>query len=128
MSVEQDFVALLLNDSAVAALVDDRITPDVLPDHTQYPAITYKRISALMVSAMGADTGLVRARFQFDAWSQSFAEAQATRKAIINRLKRYRGTGTVEIQAIFSENEFDLYEGDTRLHHLVVDFEINYRE
>jgi len=128
MSVESVLFTRLSTFPGLTALVGQRIYPNQGPDKPTLPYVTYRRVSSERPSAMGVDVGIVRARFQFDAWADTFDGASAVREQIRAALQRWRSaTGTV-VQDTYFLTDMDLYEEDTRLHHLVADFEINYVE
>lgn len=129
MTVEADLFSRLTGFSDLAAFVNNKVYPVALPQGIEYPAISYFRVSGQRISAMGIDTGLVRARFQFDIWASDFDSTVTIAKQVLNALQRYRGTNTVEIVEIFVlPGEADTYEPNTRTFHKALDFEVNYRE
>lgn len=130
MTVQAALFNRLTNFSGLAALVASRVYPVHAPQNVSKPYITYHRISAVRVLAMVSNTGIVRARYQFDVWADSFDKTQEIAEQIRLALDRWSGTleGTeVEVAFILNDGP-DLYEDRERLHHKVMDFEINYRE
>lgn len=128
MTVEADIYTRLSGYTTLAALISTRVYPSLLPQNATYPAVSYRRVSSERPPVMGDDTGIVRARFQFDAWAQSYSGMIAVKELVREALQRHRGTATVEILETFILMDTDLYEDDTRIHHGVIDVEINYRE
>jgi hypothetical protein len=128
MTVEADLFTRLSTFTGLSALVADKVYPLILPQGVTLPAVSYQRVSSIRPSAMGADIGIVRARFQVDVWAQDFDSSKAIAEQIRLALQCYHGTGTVEILEIFFLNEVDLYEENTRIAHQALDFEVNYRE
>lgn len=128
MTVEADIFSRLSGYTTLAALISTRVYPSLLPQNATYPAVSYRRVSSERPPVMGDDTGIVRARFQFDAWAQSYSGMIAVKELVREALQRYHGTATVEILETFILMDMDLYEDDTRIHHGVIDVEINYRE
>lgn len=114
--------------AGLTALIGTRLYPGVLPQKCTYPAVNYSRVTAPRVSAMGADTGLVRARFQFDIWAETYAAARAVATQVIAAYKRWNTTTGVTIQDIYLVGDVDLYEDETRIHHPALDFEVIYQE
>lgn len=114
--------------AGLSALISTRLYPGVLPQKCTYPAVNYSRIFASRVPAMGADTGLVRARFQFDIWADTYAAARAVAEQVRAAYQRWRNTAGTVIQDIYFVGEVDLYEDETRIHHAALDFEIIYQE
>jgi len=128
MTVEADIFSRLSSYTGLSALVSTRIYPGLLKQNTTYPAVSYRRVSSERPSVMAADTGIVRARFQFDIWSNHYGDMISAKEQLRLALQRYRGTATVQILGTFILTDLDLYEEETQIHHGVVDVEINYRE
>ena len=136
MTVEAEIKTRLSGFAGLSALISDRIYPVTLPQNVEMPAVSYRRVSAERVSAMGADTGLVRARFQFDCWSGehengdsgTFDEAKAVAKQVRLALQRWRNTSGTVVQDTFMIGDQDLHEHDTETYHAALDFEIFYEE
>lgn len=128
--------------SAVAALtniVDTRIYYGQLPQNPTYPCVSYHLISEKPEHAMGADTGVVRARVQVDSWgrdsenSPGIDQARNTDAAVVTALSRFRGTlspasGDVVVQDIMRLTAREDYEDKTRVWHRTRDFEVIYQE
>lgn len=137
MSIEALIYTRLSGFAGLTALVATRIYPNVAPQNVAPPYVVYRRITATRPGAMGADTGIVRARFQFDVFAggtdavgaaQGFDDAAAVREQVRLALQRWRSAGPPVVQATFLDSQIDLYEDDTELHHLADDYEINYLE
>jgi len=128
MAIEELIHTRLSGFAGLADLVSARIYPNVLPQDVAMPAVSWRRISADRLRAMVADPGLVRPRFQFDAWGLKYLDARNVREQLRLALERWTDAGPPVVQATFFLTEIDLYEDDTLLHHLVSDYEINYEE
>ena len=59
-----------------------RIYAEKLPQTAVLEAITFAQISAERVHAFGSDPGLVRARFQLDAWASTWTKSRDLADAI----------------------------------------------
>ena len=131
MTIESVLYDRLTTHAGLAALTVLRIYPNVLPQGATMPAISYRRVSAGRPSAMGSDIGIVRARFQFDVWANNYDEADGVRpiaEQVRQALQRWNTAGPPVVQEVFFLNETDLYEPQTGLHHVALDFEVNYEE
>ena len=131
MTVEAEIYDRLSGHAGLSALVINRIYPNHVPQNVTLPAVSYHRVSAVRPSAMGADSGVVRARFQVDVWASSFADASGARpvaEQVRLALQRWSTTSGTIVQETFFLNERDLYEDRRDLHHAALDFEINYEE
>ena len=128
MTVNADLTTILEAHAGLSALVGDRIHSNKLPQGETMPCITYRRISSTRISAMVADTGTVRAIYQYDVWATGYDSMRAVTEQLRQALQRYQGTDTVEIEHIFVNPEIEFYEDETELHHCAIDFEVIYKE
>jgi hypothetical protein len=128
VTIEALIYTRLSGFAGLTALVGTRIYKNIAPQNTGRPYVTYRRVTATRPPAMGRNSGVVRARFQFDSFDEDFADASAVRAQILAAIERWRDAGPPVVQDIFPVNELDLYEDDIRLHHLSDDYEVNYRE
>jgi len=127
--IEEAINSRLAGFAGLSALVSDRIYPAIAKQGAALPYVVHTRISGARESAMGADTGVSRARFQISSFGSTYSSAKSVAKQIRLALQRYSGTvGGDEILAVFIENDFDLYEEDTLLHHVATDVTVHYRE
>jgi len=127
MSVKGAIYSRLSNFTALTNLVGLRIYPGIAPQNTTLPYVTFQQISNESISAMSADTGLERPRFQLDSWSDDQLEVENVAVQVRAALQRYEGTlDSTTIQVIFLQNDVDLYDHETELHHVATDFEINH--
>jgi hypothetical protein len=128
MAIEELIFARLDGFAGLTALVADRVYVGILPQDVALPAVSWRRVTGDRLRAMVADPGLVRARFQFDAWAETYLAARDVREQLRLALERWSDAGPPAVQATFFLSEIDLYEDDTELHHLSCDYEINYEE
>jgi hypothetical protein len=125
MAIETTIYTRLSSFTGLTDLVATRIYPNKKPQDCAMPSVDYRRVTANRFSAMSIDSGVVKARFQFDAWGLTYASASAVRDQILAALQRYK---SAPIQDCYILNETDLYEDDTGQHHIAIDIEINYSE
>lgn len=112
--IEEALVDILEADAAVAAVVDDRIYPIVLPQGAMLPAIVYQRISGPRAETMQGPSGLAWPRFQFVSVGATFGDAMAVAVAVRQALDGYRGmVGGVTIHGILILNEFQQFNPAT---------------
>ena len=132
MSVEATLYTRLTTHAGLSALIAARVHPNKLPQGVTLPAVSYRRVSAERVPAMGSDTGLVRARFQFDAWAAGYQAMLDVKEQLRAALERWSTTTGTVIQDIFYRNETDMFESanerEAEVHHGALDFEIIYEE
>lgn len=96
--IQDAIFARLSNVSALTALVPvARIKFRLLDQDTAYPAIRYFKVSEQRDAAMGSDSGVVRARFQFDVLDTDIDSIRDVQEQLRQALERYRGTFTVGV-------------------------------
>ena len=135
MSIESEIFDRLTGFAGLSALVGTRVYPQILPQDPTYPAISFRRVSAVRPSAMGSDVGVVFARFQVDVWDQDdeagdagYDSAKAVSEQVRLALQRWRTTTGTIVQDTFFITEQDLYVDALEVHHLALDFEVIYEE
>lgn len=128
MSIESVLYDHARTFAGLSALVGTRIYPNLQPQQVADKSVTFRRISSQRVSAMGADTGLVRARYEFDAWADNYDDARAIADQLRLCFQRWNTTTGTVVQDVYVLNDVELYEDDTQTHHVAVDFEFIYRE
>lgn len=118
-SIHGAIVALLVADTAVSALVSKRIYHVWMPPNVTYPAISIHEISGNEDHV----TGHRHNRYQVSCWSTSFAQVQSVKEAVIDCLQRYKGVASGnKIKQISFEGSMDLYEKETKIYHIPLDF------
>lgn len=126
VSFRESLRAFLLTDADIAALVDESVHPSVLPEasHRRLPAIVYRVISNEGSFAHDGPVNLRHPRLQLDVWSLRRDEAEAVEDAVVRALLGYRGPmGDTGYTAGWRlEDSTDLYEEDTKLHRISLDF------
>lgn len=124
--LEAAIYSILSNDANVIAIVSTRIYPLLLPQDADLPALTYSRISTERESAFMTDPGLSTARIQIDVWAETVADMMNLSEKVRAALHRYTpGTaGGCQIVESHIDNEISLYEPDTEVYHMVIDFMI----
>lgn len=114
----------LLSNTAVVALVGERVYPSKLPDKPVLPAVVYQIVSNEQTFTHDGPVALRRPRVQLDVWSHRRLEAERIENAIISAFVGYRGPmGDVDYTAGWGlEVSTDIYEQDTGLHRISMDF------
>lgn len=128
MGVEAAIYTQLSGYAGLTALVGTRIYPRLLPQSSSKPAVVYSRVSSERFSAFSTDSGVVKARMQCDVYAATYDAALAVREQVRGALQRYSVDSPLKVFDTYILNEIDLYDSETELHHLVLDFEINYQE
>lgn len=125
MSFESDFRTLILNSSAVSALVGDRVFWQALLEGVAKPALLCRIFSREQVSLSGADADQHDLLIQIDIHADSMASIIAVEAAVIAQIKRYSGTvGSTIFQDIYLTDVTDLYSDQPRQYGRALDFRV----
>lgn len=130
MGIEEAFVTILEADAGVNALVgtgdDSRIFPNEIPQRMPMPAILYTLVNLETDHAMGVDTGLVNASYQFSCYDEGddkYDGAKALVAVVKTALSRFKGTSAgVVIQDVLHDGETDLFDSTLERDGRAVDF------
>ena len=138
MTIDGAVLGRLKAVSAITAIVGSgssaRIYAESLPQHPVLEAITFTQISAERVHAFGSDPGLVRARFQLDAWAKTWEKSRDLADAIRgngagNAFSRFRGTqDTTVVDDILLDNEIPTFEAEPDSYRTTPDYLLWYQE
>ena len=136
LAVEEAIIERAWNAPGLKSLIGRglamRLYPQMLPQNSAYPAVTYSCVSSQRETAMGVDPGIVSARYQFSAWASSYQEARDLAEQLRLTYQRWRDKlGAVDILDTFIEDMDDLppeLVNDVVVHHRFTDFRIIYRE
>ena len=79
---EKYLVATLKGNAPLAALVGTRIFPLIVPQGTDFPCISYQRISGMPANTLSGHSGLEEIDLQIDVWAKTYAEAKEIAKAV----------------------------------------------
>jgi len=117
----------LKNDSAIAEIVTGRIYRSFAPQGSEFPFISYQRIT----SANKNDIDLTTERFQFDLVGNLEDEDQmeTLKDAVINRLNRFKGDlgGTgFSVKSVWLDIVADDFNEDHSARRIILDFRFAY--
>jgi len=120
-------------EDAVRARVLDQVTalgtrvyPLQLPQSPTLPAATYGRVSmGSPDQTFDGPSGMRGPRIRVDVWDDTYGGARTVATAIRTALDGYRGpAGAEEIAGSFEVLEQSLYEDDTKLHRVMLEFQV----
>jgi hypothetical protein len=106
--IEQHLAPLLLADSAIAALVGDRIFPVVVRQDTALPALTYARLGSERTYVLAGAAHWTTVQIGVTAWAPEYAQARALADAVRQALDGYTGTTGIEVASV--QDGADEYE------------------
>jgi Protein of unknown function (DUF3168) len=133
-AIEEALFAILAADGTVKGLLANpdgsvRIYPELMPEETPYPALSYFRVSGARFPAYDGSILLAHPRFQFDVWANDSLSARQVAGAVRQALQGYKGTAAgVVIAGAFIRDEHSAYEHETRSFRHAVDFEVFHQE
>ncbi len=112
MGFEADLKSHLQGASAVSALVADRIHPQVLPEGSTLPAVTYTAVFGTPQNSLdGFTSTIVNYSVQIDCWAATFDAAAALALAVRARMN----TAASSFSTVIREYPLlDDYEPDTK--------------
>jgi hypothetical protein len=138
MEINEALYSYLSSYVNLTALVSNRIYPDVLPQNTPYPAITYQKISEDEIDTFNQTTStLMMPKYQFTCWGSTRASSEAVAKQLRLAFKNYKsttmgGVGGVSVSAIRILNRLSTFDTDNDgkviAYGTISDFEVSYQE
>ena len=129
MTIEAAFYSTLSAHAGLIAKVSTRIYPLVLPQDCRLPAVCIRRVSDIPEYLLDLAVALQETRMQVSSFAETLAEALAIGAQVKLALVGLSGShGGVTIGDIRIENENDLYEPDTDIYHIPIDFMVYYSE
>jgi hypothetical protein len=115
--------------TALTALIGDRLTPGYLKENALLPAVVYFRVSTPRTYGIGGPMGFAQPRFQFSAYGNGYLEVIAVIDAIRVALDGFSGTmGDTTVREIESDGEIDHYDSSSKSFHRSIDFYIAHEE
>jgi len=117
----------LKNDSTIASLVAGRIYRSLAPQGSEFPLITYQRIT----STNKNDIDFTTERFQFDLVGklEDDDQIEELKEAVIDRLNRFKGDlgGTgFKVKSVWLNIVADDFNEDHSARRIVLDFRFAY--
>jgi hypothetical protein len=104
-------------------VLEDRIGPEPLPQAPVLPAVTYMRLSPGASHDLEGPDLLKGPRIRVNVWDRTYAGVKAVAEAVKGALDGFQGVaGGQVLQGVFLAAEQDLYEDDTKLHRVLLEF------
>lgn len=111
---------LLKNNTAIKALINERVYPMVAPQNVVKPYLTYQVISKINLQCMGGKIYRGNYRMQIDCFSLTYSNVKAISEAVKNALIGFMTSSDINI--------IDDYEDETKLFRQIIDFKINNKD
>lgn len=104
--METSFIAYLLAQAGITALVDTRIYWHQRPQSSHLPSITLQIISGVPVNSDDGADPLKETRVQIDCWGTTFSAALNAAAAVETVLSGLSFThGSTEFQAVYMDSQ-----------------------
>lgn len=102
-------------------LAGGRIFPSVVPQGQTFPAIVYQRDSSRFLRTFDGHNAFTRTGVQVDCYAKTVLAAAQLAASVKSTLIDYAAR---PINLIALNNEFDLFEPDTELHRVLLQFSV----
>lgn len=123
--IEEGLGAFLAADATLTGLVSTRIYSMRMPQTPTLPAVVFYRISNRRELVQNGDAGYARTRFQIDCWGSTYSSVKGVADAVRQRMQAYSGTMSgLTVQRVAHLNDNDVFEEDTEIFGVSMDFEI----
>jgi len=106
----------------LSTLVSNRCYPIKLPEQVTFPALTYFQVSGVEGNTHDGFDDTVEARWQVSCWGKTYEDTRVLAEAVKLALRTFSGDGIEIVKKSSVENETDIYEPDTEIYHIPVDF------
>lgn len=139
--IQEALYSKLAGAAGVSALVASRIYPLVIPqtvydEATKRPCIVYSTDGKARHIRFSGTDSLVAGRFTVDCYARTYSAVQQLAAAVRAALVDQRGTwttssspqGSVSVQQVFIDNEFDLTDIEPGLYRVSQEYTIWYDE
>lgn len=115
----------LLGDSAVKALVGDRIHRLRLPEPAKYPAAVINLISTVPDHDFDGDAGLDRHRIQIDCYADTLDAAAGLGRTLRARLDSFTGmAGSSPVPCAHLLTVQELYDQEVKKYRVLTDWHV----
>lgn len=118
MTLEFSLFAFLAGDTAVAAVVEDRIYGGFIEDQrAKQPCVVYARVTATRSQTLCGTDGKVRAVMRIDSYDKSYNGAKALAELLRHTLTDFAGDmyGT-RVSLVAMDSEIDLDDPEPGLY------------
>jgi len=127
VSIKTSLYTYLSGNSTISATGAVIFPQTIPPQSTSQKMLTFAMDEDSDQQILDGVSGLREALFVVDCYSPSYLDADTLATAVKSALVGYRGAlGTNVAEHIRKEREFDLFESDTRLHRVSLQFLIAY--
>lgn len=123
MTLEAALRMYLVSDSAVQALVGERVHTQTMPQGEVLPAITFQRVSTAAVNSR-SDNSFGQVRIQIDGWADNDSGTKALRTAIRAAMKGFVRDDGPRVSGTRLRDARDLHDQEMRRWRVLMDYMI----
>lgn len=110
----------LTSHAATAALIGDRCYPQVLPQDPTLPGVVYEELPGDTSAGWGL---ILSSRLRVTAWAETKAQAIPVAEAVKVALRQHQDRAALpHLIGVMDDNSFDVFDPDTFLFGVTVDF------
>jgi hypothetical protein len=118
----------LRGDTALYALIMDRIYPDVIPQSVVWPAIIYHQVSESATYSHDGDSNLDMARYQFDCYGSTKVSARTVKDALRTLLSGKKfGASNIRVASCLLDNSLGGYDPALKAWRYIQDYVFQYQ-
>ncbi len=122
---EDSLFSFITNNTAIKAIINNRLYPLVLPFPVTFPAIAYTKISGKRNSLIGYAMPV----YQFSCFAETNDEAKELANTLIAELDQHKGSfGAISIKNAVYQNAVDLYDPEVQVFYIPVEIKFIFKE
>ena len=127
--LEDGLTSLLRSNATLTALIGTNLFPVLLPESTQFPALTYQVVSSSDSYSLEAAV-VSEKRVQFDAWGNSYADCKNVLKALRATIDTFVGDLPDGTRVLNIERgvQIDFWEPDGRIYRCTAEYSLQFIE
>ena len=127
-NIEKSIKDRILSTSAITDLIVDRCYFVQKQQNALMPCISFFRVSTVRQQAMEVDVQVVRARFQFDIWAETYTSAVVLKNELLSIFNRWTQASNPKVHHTTRLTEIDRFEDEVKQFHIAVDMYFDYDE
>lgn len=118
---------LLSEESAITAIVGDRISPILLDEDSNFPAILYTCISHVNFKTINGNTNLMRGKYQIDCFAESDSQAMQLAELVQEALDSQKMVfEDTDVQFMTVDSVINFYDAETQIHRYILDLTVHF--
>jgi hypothetical protein len=127
VTIKTSFYTFVAGTGSITSIATGGIHPQTIPQQMENPFASYSMDDNEDQQMLDGVSPVRDARFSVDCYSKSYLTASQLAGAFKSALVGHRGTfGSHTVEHIRKEREFDIFEADTGLHRVSLQFLVVY--